>query len=399
MGYDKESVRAEGDSYGEGRVFSEITALVGDSLQFTFTPLVQYDSEDRTESEFELVEDGVFRPAGTFKEMYVTWYGDSFELSAGKKVYNWGVAAGYRPTDNINPVDLLDVPTAEKLGVPALSFYKFGSKVDFELIAIPIFTPHRLPSIENRWVIIPNEADIADQIGQDPVFNVTRSLPVNTFDNLQGGFRLRSSTLADGWDLELSAFRGFDPFGLFRLVSAMPPNVNVELVYPEYWEVGGGFSTTRGKWEFHGEVAYHATKEEEQDDDYIQYVAGTTFTLDMGGGGGLDRFILTLEYLGESVTRDRPEDSEFANTGFNRVLTDTVLSRFSFVFTEDTSLDLLGTLNFADESNAYQLAVTHSFAPFIEIRSGIDVFTGDPGSFYGNWDDNDRFFFFTNLLF
>ena len=396
--YDKEdTLRGDGDDYGEARLYSEITGLFGDKFQLTLTPMVQYDSEDRTDSDdYEFLDDGVLRPAGTFRELYATYYGKSFEISVGKKIFNWGVAAVYKPTDNINPADLLDPPTLEKLGVPAFSFYKFGKKVDFEFVAIPVFTPHRLPGTNNRWVIIPGENDVREQIN-DPIFAVDRMLPTSDFDNLQGGFRLKSSTLANGWDLELSAFRGFESFGLFRLEEVLPPIVNVDLIYPEYWEVGGGFSTTRGSWEYHGEVAYHVTKDEAQDDDYMQYVAGFTYTAEIGGV--LDRILFTLEYLGEGRTRERPEDSDFVNTGFDRVLTDTGLTGVSFVFSDDTAVDLAGTANFADEGSAIQLSLTHRFATFFQIKAGIDVFNGDPGSFHGNWDDNDRAFFFTNWAF
>ena len=41
------------------------------------------------------------------RELYMTWYTNSGELSVGKKIHSWGSADENSPLDNISPIDYL----------------------------------------------------------------------------------------------------------------------------------------------------------------------------------------------------------------------------------------------------------------------------------------------------
>lgn len=378
----------------------ELTAQLSEKLQLTITPVLRGDTADRTASEFQFLENELQRPAATLREFHLTYYGGSFELSIGKQIFSWGVGAGLRPTDNLNPVDLLNVPRAEKIGVPALSFFRFGDSVNVELVAVPFFTPHRLPGFDNRWAVIPREVaeDFRATFGVDPIFRLEdRRLPDRDLENIQAGLRLSSSSLVSGWDLELGAFRGFDPFGVMIDTDA-PPNVDLTVLYPEYWNLGSGFSTIQGRAELHASVAYHHTVRSELDDDYLQYVGGFNFTFD-GGLGSIDRIVVGLEYLGEAVTRKRPASSPTIDTGFNRALTIAALAALSIEFSERTRLALGGTFNFADDGYYVRLGLTQKAFDSLELQVGIDLFKGDSESYYGNWENIDRAFLFLTYSF
>lgn len=398
--YPEESDLEDRDYLLEAELELEISAQLSDRWQLTMIPLLRGDAGNKTASEFRLLEDEALRPAATFRELHLTYYGDSFELAVGKQTFSWGTGDAVRPTDNLNPVDLLDLPTAKKIGVPALSIFWFGDKVDFEIVALPFFVPDRLPGTRNRWAIVPDSIaeDFRRGFGFTPrLGDVERSLLAHDLDNVQAGVRLSSSSLVTGWDLELSAFRGFDPFGLL-LSEIRPPFVDLTFVYPEFWEVGGAFSTTQGRFEWHGEVALHQTVREELDDDYLQYIFGFNYTISVGRPS-LDRVLFGLEYLGEEVTRDHPTGGDLVQTGFDRVLTDTAVGRVVLSFSERTLLEVGGTFNFADGGYLARVAVRHTAFDALEVQAGFDLLEGDMTSFYGNWDNNDRFFVFSTYSF
>ena len=153
--YSEESDLEDRDYLLEAELALEISAQLSDRWQLTMIPLLQGDAGNKTASEFFLLEDEAQRPAATFRELHLTYYGESFEFAVGKQTLSWGTGDALRPTDNFNPIDLLDVPTAEKIGVPALSIFWFGDKVNFEIVAVPFFVPDRLPGADNRWASCP----------------------------------------------------------------------------------------------------------------------------------------------------------------------------------------------------------------------------------------------------
>lgn len=398
MGYEEDSDLEDRNHFGEAELRLQINGQLTDALQLTAIPVVQVDTGIKTEGQFRLVDDQLRRPAATFEELKLTYYGSKWEIGVGKQIFSWGVSEGLRPTDNLNPADFLDVPTAHKLGVPSFSLLRYG-KVDVQLVVLPIFTPHRLPEPDNRWAIVPEESlrELGEALGFDPILVVSRELPVNTLDNAQAGLRLRSSRLARGWDLELSLFHGFDPFGLFDISLAIP-EVRVDLFYPEYTEVGGGFSTAQGGFVVHGEIAYHRTSGDDED-DYFQYAAGFSYTMNDGIPRALDSILLGFEYAGESVDNDRIRPPTVLNTGFNRVFTNSPALRVDFTFSERTSLGFGGGINLDDDDFVARVQLSHKFTDAYQLVTGIDSFAGDAESFYGNWEENDRLFVFGTYFF
>lgn len=398
--YSEGSELEDRDYLLEAEIELEISAQLSERWQLTMIPLLQGDAGDKTTSEFQLLEDGAKRPAATFRELHLTYYGKSFELAVGKQIFSWGTGDALRPTDSLNPVDLLDVPTVKKVAVPALSVFWFGEKVDFEIVALPFFVPDRLPGAQNRWAIVPDSIteDFRRDFGFTPrLGDIERNLLEHDLDNVQAGLRLSSSSLVTGWDLELSAFRGFDPFGVLRS-EIRPPFVDLTFLYPEFWEVGGAFSTTQGKFEWHGEVALHQTVREELGDDYLQYIFGFNYTINVERPS-LSRVLFGLEYLGEEVTRSLPMGGDLVQTGFDRVLTDTAIGRVVLSFSDRTRLEVGGTFNFADDGYLARVAIRHTAIDALEIQAGFDLLEGDTTSFYGNWDDNDRLFVFSTYSF
>jgi hypothetical protein len=400
MGYDEDSPREDRNHFGEGELRIEITGRLTESLQLVAVPLLQYDTGNKTADQFRFHEDELQRPAATFEELYVTWYGDKYEVAVGKQIFAWGVSAGLKPTDNLSAADFLDVPTLHKVGVPAISFLRSG-KVDVQVVIAPLFSPNRLPLPDNRWAIVPQDAlDAIEAVtGFEPPILIEATLPEHDANNAQVGVRFRSSSLVDGWDLELSVFHGHDPFGLFDAALVFPPvRVEVETFYPEYTDVGGGFSTAAGKFTFHGETAYHRTSND-IDDDYLQYVAGFDYSMDMGGPGALDRLLFGLEYAGETVDNENTRPRSTFATGFDRVFTNSILGLVDFVFSEDTSVRVGGTINFNDEDFVARAQLTHKLIENLRLTAGVEVLSGPSDSFYGNWQENDRLFVFTTYYF
>jgi hypothetical protein len=112
-------------------------------------------------------------------------------------------------------------------------------------------------------------------------------------------------------DWSLSAYRGFEPFGLYRLRFRPPvapfasPQPTIEERFPRFTMLGGDFETVRGQWGIRSEVA--AFVRDNFQGDQAEVVEGSS--LDAGLGvdrkAGSYRFSGTLLLHRESLRPHR----------------------------------------------------------------------------------------------
>lgn len=380
------------DGYISGYLKLHKSGQLTDSLQYVLTPKVYFHSGDRVDSDLEFIEDSTQRPTATVEEVYVTWLSGEYEFQVGKLIKTWGVGDAFKPNDVINPHDFLSVPDHFKIGVPAISGYKHGDLFDINVILIPFFTPSRLPQMDSRWATDTQQAslDYFNAFGMMPTFvDDGRDLPSNSVDNMQYGLNLSSSTLIEGWDLGLYFYRGFRSTGAIRQRIA-PPVLGIEIVYPEFRQYGGSFSTTWEQFEFHGEFAYQDTKNNRLGDDYWNYIAGFNYTLDDSIPLGIESIVFVLEYAGESVTKDKATNSSFTETSFTRPFPNTVFAKVKVKVSEDTEIECGGALNINDDDYAIGASLKHTLWDSLNLEVGVNIFEGKHSSFYGGWDENDQ---------
>jgi hypothetical protein len=389
----------------DGELLSSLQGRFGQRLYYSLSPWVRFDNAHRSEPGFEFYERSSVRPLITLKEAFAAWYGDVYEITVGKKIFSWGVGEGLRPADNLNPYDFLDVPAAEKIGIPACSIFRYGEQLNVQLVLAPVFVPGRLPATDNRWAF--RDAEAMERIHETfgdwySLADGGQVLPVTTMHNAQFAFKLDSSTLLTGWDLALSCYRGYYAYGVMFLESVVfppavpgggiqPPILTIRRVYPEYREIAASISTTVDNWELHAEGAYHHTLDREMDDSFLEYVAGFNHTIYTTGLPLLQEVRGSIEYAGIGVTRERPSDSLYSGAGFGRGLTNSLLANLLLLFTDDTRCELVGAVNLDPGDGLAWISLSRRMSDHITLEAGYQFFEGPRNSFFGGWDDNDRF--------
>ncbi|MCP4273647.1 MAG: hypothetical protein GY781_17100 [Gammaproteobacteria bacterium] len=376
-----------------------------DSTTYTISPRLRFDNVSWASGIIdEIREADEDRFVLNIDEGYLTHSSDKYDISVGKIKYEWGTADGYNPTDNINPYDFTDVPTSEKIGVPSISFNYFHEMANLEFVFVPVFTPSRLPGLDNRW--IGSLSEVRKNFNQANFIRGRKELPVSNLDNSQFAIRLSSSTLVDGWDLSLSYYDGIDPIGVLRgeldtsVVLAgllqgktVLPNVTLFRVFPHYREIGADFSTTFGKFEVHGEIAAHITDGSKMNDDYVEYVTGINYNFDEISFEFIEEIMLVLEFASEEILDEKTQGNEFSGSGeYIRPFNNAVLTKINFKFTEDTKLEISSAINLDDKDWYVRPIVSHKFFDNTKIEMGFDIITGHSDTFFGKWRDNDRFF-------
>ncbi len=323
-----------------------------------------------------------------------------FEVTVGKQIFAWGTADAFNPTDRLNPDDYLDPLHNEKLGVWAVAARVGSPRVSLVAVAVPLFTPSRLPLPASRWTPTVPAGFVA--VVDDPV------RPDRGASSTQYAGRLKATVA--GWDLALSYYDGFEHTPVFRGSSAvLGPGVVVPRLTPVFTRErvpGADVSTTVGRFEVHAEAVARLVDAHGRD-DRVQGIAGLNYTLDVGHRW-LDQVLVVAEYARETVLRHHRHsdvlDSDrvplvgarLANNAFREA----VVGRVQAKLTEDTVLKLTGVADLAGPASHYiQFKATHRITDALHGEAGLDFLTGRPDTFWGRWGDNDRFFAVLRYLF
>jgi len=196
---------ARGSLYG-GNPENDFSALFGEScLKINYKPKnsivytdIRFRSGIRFDEPYTAVE---------IKEAFAGYSGDKLDVLLGNQIVTWGRADGFNPTNNLNPSDYFFL-SAESDDQRLSNFlfrlrYRVTSKVDLDLVAIPVYKPS-----EYRYDLFRFEGDASF---------AELSKPEK---------RVKNSSLAARLNFELSQigfsfswFRGYDPFYGFEVQS------------------------------------------------------------------------------------------------------------------------------------------------------------------------------------
>ncbi|PYT12711.1 MAG: hypothetical protein DMG59_22595 [Acidobacteria bacterium] len=221
------------------------------------------DSHRQVERKFRLDADdrSVQRPAFSLRRISATLHKGSFTAEIGRQFIRWGKADILNPTDRFAPRDYLSsVVDSDFLGVSAarLTYEWRGDTID--LVWQPWFTPSRTPLINQRWTVVPPQAQgvtIADLGARYP-----------------GGsqYGARWNHIGAGYEYSLCFFDGFNNLPLFSLTfDPAKLAAGVQRYYPTLRLYGADAAVPLRWLTVKGEAAYF-TSSTPDTDEYVLYV-------------------------------------------------------------------------------------------------------------------------------
>ena len=264
------------------RLFAEQKVSATDRVRFTLSGFAEALEARRPlpgRGNGERVSDGIVRVHEATTELRF----GRFDLYAGYGRVVWGRLDELQPTDVINPLDLsrffFEGRSEARLPVAVVRGRLFLSeKASIDGVYVPVFRRGRFDQLEE-----PSSPF-------NLVATVPRPLePAASFANAQGGARFNATSGRVDWSV--SAYRGYEPFGTYRLAVAAPtppdplPSVFVEQVFPRFTMIGADFETVAGEWGIRGEAAAFVR-------DNFQAVFPTLDTVrgsSIDAGAGVDR--------------------------------------------------------------------------------------------------------------
>jgi hypothetical protein len=322
----------------------------------------------------------------TLNELYLTLNFNAWDLTLGKKIFKNGLSTLYSPADKLRPVAGFDPLNVRDMGVWQVRADLYKNDFTYTVAVLPVYQPDKTPHTSSRWVNAastppPPSADYPD------------------IDAKDFGWFGRVKTTRSGWDLFASIYTG--P-GRQYVVKRITPTT-VERRVPDVINPAVGYSTTRGRWEFHGELAYTDSLRG-QDQDYISCVQGTTITIDGDRIDriGLEQILATFEVAWEWRTGDQTATGFVTSSDSSRAGQSDLISRLQFKVSEELRFEYSGHIILEKWGYANRFGGSWEFLDKLTWHAGVEFFGGSAGGGpaaglntlavnYGGWKRNNRF--------
>jgi len=221
------------------------------------------DSHRQVERAFRLdVDDrSIVRPAFSLRRYSATVHKGKFTAELGRQFIRWGKADILNPTDRFAPKDYLsNVIAPDFLGVVAARVTVESGSNSYEAVWQPQFTPSRTPLLNQRWIVIPEQAAgiaIEDGGARYPG---------------RSQFGARWNHIGSGYEYSFSYFDGFNNLPLFDArLDALNAAVAVQRFYPRLRLYGADAAVPLRWFTVKGEAAYF-TSSTPNTDQYALYV-------------------------------------------------------------------------------------------------------------------------------
>jgi hypothetical protein len=338
----------------------------------------------------------------------------------GKKVFKNGIATIYSPANRYTSADLHDPVNPVQLGTWQMTGDHSSGDTVYTAALLPFYQEKKIPPVGSRWLIseLPSGYSLPSQsifrpgslrevlqmlfyfwtnllrngrfsslVSRGATFSVREDLPGNSPGDW--GWFGRVKKPMGNWDTFLSAYYGPSFYPVLRLeVSGNSATLIKET--PTVQQVAGGFSTTWGSTEFHGEALYSYSRDG-HDDSYINYVAGLCHSPEgLAAGLGLKKLDLVLEYAGEMITAEQGLTDFILSSKYTRLGRNDLIATAIAAVTDDLSLHYLADFNLTDKAHFQRIGASLRVVPGVVVSVDFEFFKGSLESYFGRWSNNDR---------
>ena len=159
IGYPQTAPNDSGQAIGEALFRYEAFYKLNSDWQFAAGIDAQTDTHNQVDRIWELSWDDrqERRPSLEVRQLNATYSKKKLTVVLGKQFVRWGKADILNPTDRFAPRDYLSVVDSDFLGITAARATYGGQSNTIEIVWEPLFTPSRVPLLDQRWSNVPPE--------------------------------------------------------------------------------------------------------------------------------------------------------------------------------------------------------------------------------------------------
>ncbi len=364
IGYPQTAPNDSGQAIGEALFRYEAFYKLNSDWQFAAGIDARADTHEQTDRAWELSWDDrqTRRPSFEVREFNATYAKKKLTLVLGKQFIRWGKADILNPTDRFAPQDYLSVVNSDFLAVTAVRATYGGQSNTLDLVWEPLFTPSRIPLLDQRWSNVP--AGIA-------LTQLPSSYP--------GGSQIgaRWNHIGKVAEYSLSFYDGHNALPLFNFQETQPSIVDIARYYPQMRMYGADAAIPLHGITLKTEAAYF-TSTTSTEDEYALYVvqlerqAGEWFFI-----GG---------YAGQVVTEHRSL-FDFAP---DRGLTSAFLGRAGYTIDTNRSVALETAVRQNGKGEWAKLEYSEAFGAHWRATAAFTLIRGDDSDFLGQYRRNSH---------
>lgn len=335
-----------------------------------------------------------YAPHFHFKELSVRYDAASFSVTAGRAPMNVGLCTLYSPADRYRVVNAANPMKLDDLGAWQVSTDVFVGENSLRLTVLPFEERSPAPHGRSRWLgdvetgFVQASTGLGTGLtGGATGLTVPAGGSARTIFRNRPGILVRWSGVLPGWDYFGAVHHGPSNFPVLQHLS--PHQFSAE--NPSAWTGSAGFSTTRGRWEFHGDGLYQVT-DDEQDQDFLKYCLGATYReTALASRLGLEEIVPTVEYAGEWVTDEQDSPGFVVDSSKARPLRNSILYKTDLRPNDKVTFILAGILNLTGDDHADAIGIEYRPNDNLTWKAGYVQFHGRSGTPFGRWNKNDHF--------
>jgi len=364
IGYPQTVPNDSGQAIGEALFRYEAFYKLNSNWQFAGGIDARTDTHLQADRAWEISWDDRTRrrPAFEVRELNATYAKKKLTVVLGKQFVRWGKADILNPTDRFAPQDYLTVVDSDFLGITAARVTYGGQSNTLDVVWEPVFTPSRIPLLNQRWSNVPPEIAIRE---------LTPSFP--------GGSQVgaRWNHIGRVAEFSLSFYDGFNNLPLFNFSQPQPFAVDVARYYPQMRMYGGDAAIPLKGITVKTEAAYF-TSSTRTEDEYALYVvqaerqAGEWFFI-----GG---------YAGQVVTLHR----SLFNFAPDRGLTSAFLGRAGYTIDTNRSVALETAIRQNGAGEWVRLEFSQALGGHWRATAAFTLIRGDDSDFLGQYRHNSH---------
>jgi hypothetical protein len=364
IGFLQTAPNDSGQAIGEALFRYEAFYKLNSDWQFAGGIDARTDTHNQVDRTWELSWDDRERrrPSFEVRQLNATYSKKKLTLVLGKQFVRWGKADILNPTDRFAPQDYLSVVDSDFLAITAVRATYGGQSNSIDLVWVPLFTPSRVPLLDQRWSNIPTGIALTE---------LSPSFP--------GGsqFGARWNHIGSVAEYSLSFYDGHNNLPLFNFQETALPAVDVERYYPQMRMYGGDAAIPLKGVTLKAEAAYF-TSTTKTEDEYALFVvqverqAGEWFFI-----GG---------YAGQAVTEHRSL-FDFAP---DRGLTRAFLGRAGYTIDTNRSVALETAIRQNGAGAWAKLEYSQALGAHWRATASFTLIRGDQSDFLGQYRRNSH---------
>ncbi|HUI82233.1 MAG TPA: hypothetical protein VLY24_30130 [Bryobacteraceae bacterium] len=362
IGYPQTAPNDSGQAIGEALFRYEAFYKLNSAWQFAGGIDARADTHRQVDRAWEISWDDRERrrPAFGVRQLNATYSKKKLTVVLGKQFIRWGKADILNPTDRFAPQDYLTVVDSDFLGITAARATYGGQSNTVDVVWAPLFTPSRIPLLDQRWSNLP------------PGIALTELRP-----SFPGGsqFGARWNHIGAVAEYSLSFYDGHNNLPVFNFQEPEPLTVDVERYYPQMRMYGGDAAVPLSLLTLKAEAAYF-TSTTAASDEYVLYVV----QLERQSG----EWSFVGGYTGEALTRHGSTPFYSPERGFARAVTGLA----GYTIDTNRSLTFEGVVRQNGQGVFLEAKYSQAWGQHWRATAGIAWIHGADSDFLGQYHRN-----------